>query len=122
MKNISKKEIKAVLKAAKKARKKAYAPYSKYRVGAAVLDSDGNIWQGCNVENISFSETLHAEEVAITNAIVNGKKGAKFKAIAVVTKNKKNNKNPWPCSHCRQVLCEFGLELIVITENKKGKV
>ncbi|OGV64959.1 MAG: cytidine deaminase [Lentisphaerae bacterium RIFOXYA12_FULL_48_11] len=80
----------------------AYAPYSKYRVGAALLTADDTIFTGCNVENSSYGLTICAERVAIFSAISAGKR--KFKALAIVSKGKKS---PSPCGACRQVLAEF---------------
>jgi len=81
---------------------RAYAPYSKYRVGAALLTSDGCIFHGCNIENASYGLTVCAERVAVYSAIAAGHK--KFKALAIVASGKKT---PSPCGACRQVLAEF---------------
>ncbi len=100
---------------AKTAREKAYAPYSNFKVGAAVLTIDGKIFTGCNVENSSYGLSICAERSAISNAISSGYK--KFTKIAVVT----NSEPPAsPCGACRQVIFEFGDDIEVIMANLKG--
>ncbi len=94
-----KKEYQGLISAAKKAKLTAYAPYSKFHVGAAVLTVDGQIFTGCNIENSSFSLTICAERVAIFKAISHG--ASKFKAIAVISDD--HGFTP-PCGACRQVL------------------
>lgn len=81
-------------------RKRAYAPYSKYKVGAAVLAASGTIYAGCNVENASYGLTICAERSAIFKAISEGER--EFSALAVVTANGGS-----PCGACRQVIYEF---------------
>ncbi|HAJ32801.1 MAG TPA: cytidine deaminase [Candidatus Atribacteria bacterium] len=112
-----KKEYKKLIKEAEKARKKAYTPYSKFKVGAAVLGVDGKIFTGCNIENASFGLTVCAERVAIFKAISEG--STKFEAIAVIGDTDK------PCSSCgacRQVISEFGEDIPLIMANLKGDV
>jgi cytidine deaminase len=92
----------ALLKAAAAAARKAYAPYSKYRVGAALLCADGAIFTGCNVENASYGLTNCAERTAAFSAVVSGRK--RFLAIAIVADGRRP---PYPCGACRQVLAEF---------------
>ncbi len=95
--------IDKLVKAAIEAREKAYCPYSKFKVGAAVECSSGKIYGGCNVENSSYGMTICAERVAITKAVSEGEK--EIKRLAVAT----NDKNiSFPCGACRQVLLEFG--------------
>jgi len=91
-----------LLKAAQKARSQAYAPYSHYRVGAALQGKSGKIYTGCNIENASYSATVCAERVALFQAVSQGEKS--FKALAVVANP---GKKPWPCGVCRQVIGEF---------------
>ena len=91
-----------LLAAAREAQASAYAPYSNFAVGAAVLLSDGAIYRGCNVENASFGLTVCAERVALFNAISDGR--IDIAAIAVVTSAPKICK---PCGGCRQVIAEF---------------
>ena len=88
-------------------REHAYAPYSQYQVGAALLTETGKIFTGCNVENSSYGLTICAERGAIAAAVAGGH--TKFRAIAIASANRGS-----PCGACRQVLAEFGLDLIVI--------
>ena len=107
-----------LLKIAKEARERAYAPYSDFFVGAALLCEDGSVYTGCNVENASFSPTCCAERTAIFKAVSDGKRS--FSAIAVVGGKKDSDiLSPcYPCGVCRQVISEFcGDDLLVITEN-----
>ena len=91
----------ALIEAASRARAQAYAPYSKYPVGAAVLTGSGHIYSGCNVENVSYGLSVCAERVAIFKAISEGER--EIAALAVVTEN-----GATPCGACRQVLVELG--------------
>ncbi|MGB2697661.1 MAG: cytidine deaminase [Candidatus Zixiibacteriota bacterium] len=108
---------KKLIQKAREARGKAYAPYSKFKVGAAVLTKKGKIYTGANVESVSYGLTACAERVALYNAVISGEK--KFKKIVVVTDTEEPST---PCGLCRQVLSEFGEELEVICVNLKGKV
>ncbi len=94
---------------------KAYAPYSGYSVGAALLTESGEIYEGINIENAVYPLTICAERVAVFKAVSEGKKA--FKAIAVVTKN-----GGTPCGSCRQVLAEFGLETLVLIADTSGEL
>lgn len=89
---------------AKEARERAYAPYSEYKVGAALLDANGKIWLGCNIENSAFTPTCCAERTAIFKAVSEGVKD--FVAIAVVA-GKTQLEPPSPCGVCRQAMLEF---------------
>ncbi|MCW3059886.1 MAG: cdd [Capsulimonas sp.] len=91
-----------IIAAAREAQAAAYAPYSNFPVGAAVLLSDGTIYRGCNIENASFGLTVCAERVAIFNAIADGRMD--IVAIALVTTAARLAK---PCGACRQVISEF---------------
>jgi cytidine deaminase len=91
-----------LLDAAERALRNAHAPYSHYRVGAAVLADGGNIFAGCNVENASYGLTICAERVAVGAAVAAGNKN--IRAVAVVSDGPEV---PWPCGACRQVLVEF---------------
>lgn len=92
------------------ARDTAYAPYSKFRVGAALLSVDGTIFTGCNVENASYGLCICAERTAICKAVSAGHQ--KFTAIAVAAAPLAS-----PCGACRQFLVEFGTEIQVISVN-----
>jgi cytidine deaminase len=95
------------------ARQLAYAPYSNYFVGAAILAEDGTVILGCNVENASYPATICAERVALTAAVAQGKR--KFTAIAVATRD-----GGTPCGICRQVMAELGLEMVVYITDEAG--
>ena len=97
------------------ARRRAYAPYSKYPVGAALLTTSGQIFSGVNVENAAYPVTICAERVAVFKAVSEGERD--FAAIAVATENGGS-----PCGSCRQVLAEFGLDIVVLTANGKGEL
>lgn len=100
--------------AALEVRQRAYAPYSHYRVGAAVLAADGSIIGGCNVENASYPATICAERVALTAAVAQGQR--EFIAIAVATAN-----GGTPCGICRQVMAELAPEMAVYISDADGK-
>jgi cytidine deaminase len=102
---------------AKRAREKAYAPYSNFKVGAAVLTSNGKIFSGCNIENSSYGLSICAERSAIFNAVSSGYR--KFTKIAVVTDSEPPAS---PCGACRQVIFEFGDDIEVIMANLKGDI
>lgn len=97
------------------ARQWAYAPYSNYKVGAAVLTASGRIYDGVNVESAAYPTSMCAERVAIFKAVSEGER--QFIAIAVATKN-----GGAPCGGCRQVISEFGLETLVIIADGEGNV
>jgi cytidine deaminase len=105
-----------LVEAAKAARENAHAPYSNFRVGAALRAKSGRIYTGCNVENATYGLTVCAERVAIFKAISEGERG--FDAIAVVTDT--DGLTP-PCGACRQLLWEFCGDAEVILANLKGK-
>jgi len=97
-------------------RENAYAPYSNYKVGSALLTDTGEIFSGCNVENASFGLTVCAERNAIANAVVEGKK--KFIAILVLTQDEEPGT---PCGACRQVISEFfNPDAVVLLANTSG--
>lgn len=110
-------EKQELLAKALEAREKAYVPYSRFQVGAALLTKDGKIYTGCNVENASYGLTMCAERVVLYKAISEGEK--EFAALAVVA----DTPNPCsPCGACRQVLCEFTKEMPVIMGNLQGDI
>lgn len=112
-----KEKYEKLIKEAERAKKKAYTPYSKFKVGAAVLCADGKIYTGCNIENASFGLTVCAERVAIFKAISEG--STKFEAIAVIGDTEKPCS---PCGACRQVMSEFCEDTPLIMANSKGDV
>ena len=113
--NLSQEQKADLVKIAKDVRKWAYAPYSKYKVGAALLTESGKVYEGVNVENAAFPVTNCAERTAVFTAVGNGE--TKFQAIAVVTEN-----GGAPCGSCRQVLAEFGTDILVITADEHEKI
>jgi cytidine deaminase len=96
------------------ARERAYAPYSGYKVGAALLGRSGEIYTGCNVENAVYPLCICAERTAVFKAVSEGEQ--KFVAIAVATENGGS-----PCGACRQVLREFGKNTVVLIADGTGK-
>lgn len=107
---------KELIDAATDVRERAYAPYSNFRVGAAVETEDGEIYTGCNVESSSYGLTVCAERVAIWKGISEGEK--KFARIAVVVDTE--DLTP-PCGVCRQIIWEFCGDVPVILSNLHGK-
>lgn len=97
-----------LIRAAEKARGRAYAPYSQFPIGAAVLAVDGTVYGGCNVENASFGLSLCAERVAVHCAVAGGRR--RLVAVAVVGPSGIS-----PCGACRQVMDEFGIETVVLS-------
>lgn len=95
------------------ARTRAYAPYSGYQVGAAVLTVEGEVVLGCNVENAAYPATICAERVALTAAVAQGRR--EFSAIAVATRNGGS-----PCGACRQVMMELGPDMTVYIADASG--
>jgi cytidine deaminase len=108
-----------LIRRALKAKETSYSPYSKFRVGAALLTSDGEIFAGCNVENASYGLAICAERNAVFQAAFAGKR--KITAVAVTSDE---NTFITPCGACRQVISEFAdqhAEIILITKNGKSK-
>ncbi len=104
-----------ILKASE-AKENAYAPYSRYKVGAAVVDENGKIFTGCNIENESYGATMCAERTAIFKAISSGSKSIKTIVITA------DGSMPYPCGMCRQVMAEFMDKDGVIILECAGKV
>ncbi|MDF1519708.1 MAG: cytidine deaminase [Brevefilum sp.] len=104
-----------LIQRAKEAWGRAYAPYSNYNVGAALLTESGEIYDGVNVENAVYPVGICGERTAIFKAVSEGHRS--FQAIAVVTKN-----GGTPCGACRQVMAEFGLDTIVLIANTDGEL
>lgn len=106
-------EYTELIKQALQAREKAYAPYSKFRVGAAIVTEDKQVFTGCNIENASYSPTICAERTAIFKAISEGHR--KIKTIAIVG----DSDFTYPCGVCRQVIREFGRDANIIIANSE---
>jgi len=104
-----------LVKAAQQAQKAAYAPYSKYFVGAALRTKAGKIYLGANIENAAYPDSICAERVAMFTAIMQGER--EFDSIAVVTRDGGS-----PCGSCRQVLAEFALHATVLLANQAGEI
>ncbi len=105
--------IRRLVASARQARANAYAPYSRFAVGAAVLTSDGCVFSGCNVENASFGLTICAERNAVAAAVASGQRPL---AVAVVTEDG----DVAPCGACRQVLAEFSPDMPVVLAPANG--
>jgi len=106
---------KELIEVASQARQWAYAPYSHYAVGAAILTASDRIYDGVNVENAAYPNGICAERVAVFKAVSEGER--KFTAVAVVTDN-----GGAPCGACRQVLSEFGLDTLVLLVDGQGRL
>jgi len=106
---------KNLVEAARNARQWAYAPYSHYPVGAALLTDSGKVYEGVNVENAAYPTCMCAERVAVFKAVSEGEHN--FTAIAIVTGN-----GGMPCGSCRQVMAEFNHKLTVIIANENGQI
>ena len=113
--NLTNEERQKLINLANEARRRAYAPYSNYPVGAALRTKTGRIYTGVNVENAAYPQTMCAERVAIFKAVSDGE--TEFDVIAVVTNNGGS-----PCGGCRQVMAEFGLDMIVLLAGGNGKL
>lgn len=112
--------VETLIKHALEAREKAHSPYSKYKVGAALLSRSGTIYTGCNVENASYGLTVCAERVAFFKAVSEGEKD--FSGIAVATPN-----GAPPCGACLQVMAEFvedfsSFQVILVSAEGESKI
>jgi len=103
-----------LIKRASLAQSQAYAPYSGFKVGAAILTEDGEVYSGCNVENASSGLTICAERVALFKAVSAGKR--RFKAVAIYA-----DRLAYPCGACLQALAEFSPEMEVYLASSKGE-
>jgi len=113
---MKKSKIEELISLAKKASINAYAPYSGFNVGAALLTKSGKIFTGSNIENASYGATVCAERVAIFKAVSENEK--EFEGIAIYTDS---DKLSFPCGICRQVMSEFSKDLIIILSNEKDR-
>lgn len=112
---LTEEERRFLVNLANEARRRAYAPYSGYAVGAALRTRSGRIYTGVNVESAAYPTTMCAERVAVYKAVSEGERD--FEVIALVTDNGGS-----PCGSCRQVLAEFGLDTLVIIADGHGRV
>jgi len=103
------------IEAAWRARENAYAPYSNFQVGAALVTEDGRIFTGCNVENLSYGLTICAERVAVGAAVA---AGARTFAVMVVVADTREPVSP--CGACRQVMAEFGIPRVVLANRAES--
>ena len=110
-------EEQGLIQAATKARERAHAPYSKFKVGAALMTKGGNIYTGCNLENASYGASVCAERNAVASAVAAGDKD--FTLLAIVTST---TPPAAPCGLCRQVLVEFCDDLPIILTNPEGEI
>ncbi len=108
-------DYKQLIELADEARRRAYVPYSNYRVGASIRTKSGRVFTGCNVENAAYPQTMCAERVTIFKAVSEGER--EFEVIALVTDN-----GGTPCGGCRQVMAEFGLDTIVLIADGNGEL
>jgi cytidine deaminase len=108
--------VEKLINTARASRERAYAPYSGFRVGAAILTAEGRLYAGCNIENASYGLTVCAERVALFKAVSNGER--QFAALAVIADSEDYCT---PCGACRQVLAEFGSEIKVYMCNRRGE-
>ena len=109
--------INALIAAALAVRENAFAPFSKFKVGAAIEDTDGEVYTGCNVENATYGLTVCAERVAVFKAISEGAR--QFRRIAVAADSE--TLTP-PCGACRQILWEFCGDIEIVLVNPRGKI
>ncbi|MGF1479538.1 MAG: cytidine deaminase [Cyanophyceae cyanobacterium] len=114
---ITREEKAQLLETARSALTKAYAPYSNFRVGAALLTEQGNLYAGCNIENSSYGLTLCAERSAIASAIVSEGSAMKIRAIAIVNASQVACS---PCGACRQVIAEFGADAVILFQGEQA--
>lgn len=113
--NLTNDERQTLIRLANQSRLRAYAPYSKYLVGAALRTKSGRIFTGINVENAVYPHTICAERVAVFKAVSEGE--TEFDVIAVATSNGGS-----PCGGCRQVLAEFGMDIVVLIADEAGNL
>ncbi len=107
-------DVRRLVRAARAVRRRAYAPYSRFPVGAAVLTGAGGIVTGCNVENASYGLSICAERAAIQRAVAEGRR--RLRVVAVAT----GPAASMPCGACRQVMREFGVRFVIVAGDRGG--
>lgn len=110
-------DYRELMKKAEEAKEKAYAPYSGFRVGAALMTREGKIYTGCNIENATYGATICAERAAIACAVANGQR--EFETIAI---DSDAEEATFPCGICRQVIAEFGQNIKVVVGKVDGDI
>ena len=109
-----------LLQAARRALENAYAPFSRFQVGSAVLTRGGGMYTGCNVENSSYGLTICAERAAVFAAVAAEGPEMKIAAVAVCARREGRDQAASPCGACRQVILEFGPDVVVLFEGPSG--
>ena len=105
---------------ARQAALRSYSPYSRFRVGAVVLDDGGELYEGCNVENAAYGSSICAEATAISGAVARGVR--KIVGIAVACVDAADENGAYPCGNCRQLMNEFGTRWVVVTAGEGSEV
>ena len=105
-----------LIKAAAEAMENSYSPYSRFKVGAAIECSDGEVFVGCNIENAAYGATMCAEAVALSSAVASGRR--EFRRVAVISEGASYC---YPCGTCRQLLYEFSPEIEVLCARADGR-
>ena len=105
---------------AREAALRSYSPYSRFRVGAVVLGSGGELYDGCNVENAAYGSSICAEATAISGAVARGLR--KIVGVAVACVDAAEVNGAYPCGNCRQLMNEFGTEWVVVTAGEGTEV
>lgn len=109
-----------LIAAARAAAEGAYAPYSNFRVGAVVVGADGEIFTGANIENAAYPSSNCAEAIAIGTAVSSGVR--KIDAVAVACIDAGDIEGSYPCGRCRQIMSEFGVEIVIVTSSEGSEV
>ncbi len=107
-------------RAAREAASGSYSPYSNFRVGAIVVDEDGNRFSGANVENAAYGSSICAEASAISGAVARGVR--KIATVAVACVDASGIDGAYPCGNCRQIMNEFGVERVIVTAGEGSEV
>ena len=106
--------------AARKAAAGSYSPYSNFRVGAVVVDEDGTLYTGANVENAAYGSAICAEAVAISAAVARGVRSIDTVAVACI--DAEDLDGAYPCGNCRQIMNEFGVQRVIVTSDEDTEV